>query len=72
METGGASAARLGIDANLLLAHSAISVSPRFGRPSDAYQGRGGFQGVHRAGTVASIVPAMGDDKPWDITFLRQ
>jgi hypothetical protein len=21
---------------------------------------------------VASILPAMGDDKPWDITFLRQ
>jgi hypothetical protein len=85
METGGASAARLGLDANLFLAHSAISVSPRFGRPSDAYQlfdamhlnrfvskGRGGFQGVHRGGTVASILPAMGDDKPWDITFLRQ
>uniref|UniRef100_A0A453IIY3 DYW domain-containing protein n=1 Tax=Aegilops tauschii subsp. strangulata TaxID=200361 RepID=A0A453IIY3_AEGTS len=102
-----ASIARLGLDANLFVAHSAISMYARCGRPDDAYQVFDEMQ--HRdvvswnamisgfahaglfqraviifrelvglqcpqpdAGTMASILPAMGNAKAEDIAFVRE
>ncbi|CAL4930053.1 unnamed protein product [Urochloa decumbens] len=99
--------ARLGLDANRYVAHSAISMYARCGRPEDAYRVFDGMQhrdvvswnamisGFSRAGlferavdvfkefvalqcslpdagTMASILPAMGSAKAEDILFVRK
>ncbi|CAN6295818.1 unnamed protein product [Urochloa humidicola] len=102
-----AAVARLGLDANLYVAHSAISMYARCRRPEDAYRLFDGMQhrdvvswnamisgfaraglferavevfkefvalqcSVPDAGTMASILPAMGNAKAEDILFVRK
>ncbi|KAF8683494.1 hypothetical protein HU200_044404 [Digitaria exilis] len=99
--------AKLRLDANLYVAHSAISMYARCGRPEDAYRVFDGMQhrdlvswnamisgfaraglferavevfkefvalqcSVPDAGTMASILPAMGNAKADDILFVRK